>query len=225
MRKVWWVLAVVAIGLVAVYVAGWLPQVGQYIVEARVGMLAQSAGGKQADSEEEARLAIGSEGGSSLGQEGLKYFFLDNASYEGRYSWGVIQRQDWLVFGYRLKGQDKHYLVVPVRGDVAVRRGSGQEQELVGAQGLEEIIGEARVQLAFLYRFRDAREGERVRQILIERGVGSLGKTKREVEWVMGAFPGTRGMDDNGVKAYLGGEASVVMMDGSVMRLSDIKIR
>lgn len=73
------------------------------------------------------------------------------------------------------------------------RRGSGQQQELVGAQGLEEIIGEARVQLAFLYRFRDAREGERVRQILIEQGVGSLGKTKREVEWMMGAFPRKRG--------------------------------
>lgn len=225
MRKAWWVLAAVVGSGIVVYVAGWLPQIGQYIAEARVEALARSEGGRQADSEGEARLAIGSEGGSSLGQEGLKYFFLDNASYEDRYSWGVIQRQDWLVFGYRLKGQDKHYLAVPVRGDVAVRRGSGQEQELVGARGLEEMIGEARVQLAFLYRFRDAREGERVRQMLIEQGVGSLGKTKREVEWMMGTFPGTRGMDDNGVKAYLGGEASVVMMDGSVMRLSDIKIR
>ena len=90
---------------------------------------------------------------------------------------------------------------------------------------LEEIIGEARVQLAFLYRFRDAREGERVRQMLIEQGVGSLGKTKREVEWRFGAYPGTRGMDDNEVKAYLDGVASVVMMDGVVMRLSDIKIK
>lgn len=59
----WWVLAVGAIGLVIVYIVGWLPQIGQYIAEARVGMLAQSAGGRQADSEGEARLAIGSEGG------------------------------------------------------------------------------------------------------------------------------------------------------------------
>ena len=132
-----WVLAAVVGSWIVVYVAGWLPQIGQYITEVRVEALVRSESSKQVvDSEGEARLAIGSEGGSSLGREGLKYFFLDNASYEGRYSWGVIQRQDWLVFGYRLKGQDKHYLVVPVRGDIAVRRGSGQEQELVGAQGL-----------------------------------------------------------------------------------------
>lgn len=213
------------VALVLSYVLGIFPVLGESILLAGLKMrtslprdTAQVAAGQS-------RLIVGQDGGSSLAEYGIKYYFVDNVELEGTYSWGVWSRQVWLVFGYKGQNGGKMSIVVPVRGMVGLRSGDASDTELVKPQEVRRLASGKSLNLTFMYRYKATDNNSEVREMLVEKGIGRVGKTRGEVEWRLGSFPSERALSEPELRGTFNGDESVVVIDDKVSRLSTIAVK
>lgn len=213
------------VALVLSYVLGIFPVLGEAMLLAGLKVrpslprdTAQVAAGQS-------RLIVGQDGGSSLSEYGIKYYFVDNVELEGTYSWGVWRRQVWLVFGYKGQNGGKILIVVPVRGVVGLKSGDASNTELVEPQEVRRLASGKPLNLTFMYRYKATDNNSEVREMLVEKGIGRVSKTRREVEWRLGNFPAEQALTEQELRDIFKGDESVVVIDDGVSRLSTIVVR
>ncbi|GEM_PF-6329762 len=175
---------------------------------------------KNLPTQENIRILISNEDGSELKRFSLKYAFGENLFFQEVFQLGNSRYQT-IVFSYYQNGKIVT-MIVPIRGVVGWVDQGATETKLIDPKELMNLLAKnEQVRLSFLFKYSDEMASDQIKENLINLGIGRLGSTAEEVDWVLGSFPSKDLYSDGQIRGVFTDNSRIFILEEGV-RLGSI---